>query len=131
MEKYLTPYNLAFQLKSLDFDDMCFGFYNIKGTFISDYKITKQMVDNLNIKQCCLAPTYEQVFSFFETKYGYYVDKRIIMSVNEVVGINYFIKHISGVMQIRFDNPYDEFDPIITKNKCIQQLLDIVKNNEQ
>lgn len=75
MKKEFILYEQALALKELGFDEPCFGFYNIKGNFIKDFNITRDIIENLEIKsitfhrKICLAPTFSQAFRWFREKY--------------------------------------------------------------
>lgn len=77
MEKEFVNYKIALALKELGFDEPCFGFYNIKGKFIKDFSVTKDIIESLEIKtielhgKICLSPTFSQAFRWFREKYGY------------------------------------------------------------
>jgi hypothetical protein len=63
-EKDFVPYEPALELKELEFDEHCFGWYSKDGTFYEG---------KMTIHQGLLsAPLYQQAFRFFREKYGYY-----------------------------------------------------------
>ena len=70
MEKEFVPYVLAVKLKSLGFDEECFGFYNPT--------VTEKVIMNndsyggygLSYEHIVVAPTYSQAFRWFREK-GY------------------------------------------------------------
>lgn len=70
MEKEFIPYEQSLALKELGFDEPCFGFYNIKGLFVPDYKVTKLQIDNLKLEECCLAPTFSSAFRWFRKRHS-------------------------------------------------------------
>jgi hypothetical protein len=78
MEKEFINYSEALALKELGFDKTCFGFYNIKGLFAPDYKVTKLQIDNLKLVECCLAPTFSQAFRWFRERHDltYHIVKK-------------------------------------------------------
>lgn len=65
MEKEIVLYQEARSLRDLGFSEECFGFFNINGDFMTSYKISKDDVDSFELRECCLAPTYGQVFRWF------------------------------------------------------------------
>ena len=71
MEKEFVPHQQSIDIRELGFNELCFGFYNIRGFFVPDYKVTKLQIDNLKLEECCLAPTFSQAFDFFREKYGF------------------------------------------------------------
>ena len=65
MNKEIVLYQEALSLKDLEFKENCFGFYNIEGVFIPDYGVTIDQINKLNLKSCCLAPTYSATIRWF------------------------------------------------------------------
>ena len=70
MEKEFVPYVLAVKLKSLGFDEECFGFYNPT--------VTEKVIMNndsyggygLSYEHIVGAPTFSQAFRWFREKYN-------------------------------------------------------------
>jgi hypothetical protein len=65
MNKEIVLYTEALSLRDLGFKENCFGFYNIAGTFVPDYNVTIENINKLELKDCCLAPTYLAVLKWF------------------------------------------------------------------
>jgi hypothetical protein len=67
MEKEFVPIEIALELKELDFDEPCFGWYTLEGDGAKPMFIFEQ-----RLKQdigLCLALTFSQAFRFFREKY--------------------------------------------------------------
>ena len=70
MEKEFVPYVLAVKLKSLGFDEECFGFYNPT--------VTEKVIMNndsyggygLSYEHIVVAPTFSQAFRWFREKHN-------------------------------------------------------------
>lgn len=62
MEKEFVPYTLALEMKSIGFNEACFGFYDdISKDFYQSYTHT---LSNNNIKNITKAPLYQQAINF-------------------------------------------------------------------
>jgi hypothetical protein len=64
MEKEFVPYELAFRMKQLGFDEPCFGYFTNCDVLIQ--KVCK----NTDFVTYPLAPLYQQAFRWFREKYG-------------------------------------------------------------
>jgi hypothetical protein len=74
MNKEFIPYEQALELKELDYDKPCFGWYH-DNILEVDFKIrANEIIKHHELlgrfKGCCLAPTFSQAFRFFREKYG-------------------------------------------------------------
>jgi hypothetical protein len=72
LEKEFIPYQEAFELKELGFDEPCFGYYLCKNSaFGVELELTTNWIDLLPYdSSSCKAPTYSQAFKWFRKK-GY------------------------------------------------------------
>ena len=70
MEKEFVPYELAWELKQLNFDETCFGYYHNLGS--TQLVVSKRdlRADNNDGIEYCLAPLYQQAFRWFREKYN-------------------------------------------------------------
>jgi hypothetical protein len=67
MKKEFVPYELAWELKQLGFDEPCLAFYErSKELIIQECEVTDFHTSSLQ----CLAPTYSQVFRWFREKHN-------------------------------------------------------------
>ena len=135
MEKEFIPYEQAFALKELGFDERCFGFYENKmlkpTSYVSDFKNgTNHNVDFDNVFKLIPAPLYQQAFRWFREKYD------LDYSIKPVYGEKHYKKHrcnvyskeqLVQVMKYYFpDNPY--FDSREEAElECLRKLIEIVK----
>ena len=128
METEFITHEQALALKELGFDEPCFGFFNIKGKFIKDFGITKDIMDSLGLKHLefveniCIAPTFSQAFRWFREKYdlhsyidrvyekGFYVYEYFIDKNNQEFGLK----------------TYKE-----AELECLKKLIKIVKQKNQ
>ena len=71
LEKHFVNYQQAMYLKSIGFDEPCFGWYEHNGNFYYCYQegLVPPSPSKKLIKGCCLAPLKSQVFEWFREKY--------------------------------------------------------------
>ena len=119
IEKEFVPYDLALELKDLDFDEECFGFYT------EEYKkLIKNFCKcpiNLPTKPF-LAPTFSQAFRFFREKYMLSGEIYIFKNI-----WNFDIEDISNSIQLYTSdimcyNSYEEAEV-----ECLVKLIEIAK----
>jgi hypothetical protein len=72
MTKEFVPYEQALELKELDYDKPCFGWYH-DNILEVDFKIrANEIIKHHELlgrfKGCCLAPTFSQAFRWFREK---------------------------------------------------------------
>ena len=125
MGNEFVPYEQALALKELGFDEPCFGLYAppCKTISLHHYGL-------LTAKEQISAPLYQQAFRWFEKTYGLFVDRKTMCSVNEVMGMDYFIRSINGTWQVEFPADYSEFDSYKANTACVQKLIEIVKSKK-
>lgn len=134
MEKEFVPSLEAFELKVLGFDEPCFGLF----TRLFRESITKLLVKEMpNQNECelyfggILAPTFSQVFRWFEDKHFMFIERSIDTNVNEILNISYVIKSWKFTpIEITFENPYDCFDRGKAELACLKELIKIVKGEK-
>ena len=114
MEKEFVPYELAVKLKSLGFNEPCFGYYkDMKGEKVLLY-------DTMDFDGECNAPLYQQAFRWFREK-GFLIN---FSSHNKDVHDFYF--KWSPDKSILSDT-YDTYEE--TELACLEKLIEIVENN--
>ena len=75
MKENFIPFEEAKELKELGFDEPCFAYYEISSLLKEGYRIRYVEHENSNpLKQSiiggyCLAPLFQQAFSFFREEY--------------------------------------------------------------
>ena len=126
MEKEFIPYEQALALKELGVDEICLAYYDENKEhyyFISSYL----NINDDNVNTIVLAPLYQQAFRCFEETYGLFVDRKTMCSVNEMMGMDYYIRSINGTWQVEFPADYSEFDFYKANTACLKKLIEIVK----
>lgn len=132
MGSLFVPYEIALALNELGFDEPCIGFFNIKGKFIKDFGITKDILDSLGIQHIkmvgniCLAPTFSQCFRWFREKY----DMDGIINTyrsNNSKWYSFFIsKQDKGINNTyKDDNNFTSHEE--AELECLVKLIDIIK----
>jgi hypothetical protein len=118
MEKEFVPYELAVKLKTLGFDEDCFGCYTKEGKLSYDFSDNR---GEGHYFQECSAPTYSQTFRWFREKYGLYdtISKNGYMIEGETN---------SGFLRItRLTlNSHEE-----AELACLDKLIEIVEQKEK
>jgi hypothetical protein len=120
IESNFVPYQIALDMKSIGFDEPCFGYYEI-GEFVfwHDSKQEKELLLN------CSAPTWKQAFKFFREKYKY--DITIPPSGDSkgnTIGYYYEIIFQNWDEGIESDS-YDTYEE--TELECLKKLIEIAK----
>jgi hypothetical protein len=70
-KKDFVPYELSLELKELGFDERCFLCYSKEGELSNAMTLDKTELNNIGF---ILAPTYSQIFDWFEEHFGLYVE---------------------------------------------------------
>lgn len=127
MEKQFVSYELALKLKELGFDELCLARWDGGGFYMLP---AYDPLKNSEIEEAwfCVLPLWQQAFDWIEKKYGLFVDRNIQFTANEVLDIQYTIKSIDGYEQIKFKEPYEEFDNYKVKVVILTALLNKIKN---
>ena len=117
IESNFVPYQIAVDMKSIGFDEPCFGFYRKEKLYLCDYK-------NANEEKISIisAPTFSQAFRFFREKYMLSGEIYIFKNI-----WNFDIEDISNSIQLYTSdimcyNYYEE-----AELECLVKLIDIVK----
>jgi hypothetical protein len=131
LDKEFVPYQIALDMKSIGFDEPCFGLFEngkIGYNFSTSqgivtpivYRTNSKFVKNILSKNDCTAPTYSQSFRFFRKK-GYDVNVK-----KESIGL-YFGFYWTGAAWVIVGEgkTYEE-----AELETIKKLIEIVKNNE-
>ena len=123
MEKDFLPYELAFELKQLGFDEPCFGYYHedksltytnlISQNTNSFWKINNKIVS---------APLYQQAFRWFREKYGMY-HIIIYQTHKDEFDVGLVGKGIPNFKEDVVLKTYEE-----AELECLKKLIEIVKN---
>ena len=131
MNKEYIPYEQAFELKELGYDDECTmyyapghpeGYYLVDATPLTNSHWMFTADDNKDRHLMCTAPLYQQAFRWFREKYGLYPE--IFVDDNKTFGflISSFIEEgrLDKPITRQF-NTYDE-----AELGCVKQLIEII-----
>lgn len=109
MKNEFIPYEQALELKELGFDEPCFAFYGIDGSYligidevrfdtINNYDFNSRISEQSN---SCSAPLYQQAFRWFRKNHVFYIN-------STTADIFYFVYCFKV-------HPYDPMDSFISK----------------
>ena len=123
MEKEFAPYEPSLELKELEFDEPCFGFYYPNGKLIEMH--TTGFPDDR--KYCVLAPLYQQAFRWFREKH------ELVHRIDRDGGwwictiLNLYDEKEQGTIEIHIEHCYpDSYEE--AELACLIKLIEIVKN---
>lgn len=88
MEKEFVTYEIALELKEIGFNEPCLAGYSNSTEKLEYYSRPIVTGDSFTVG----APSYSQVFRWFEDNYSYFVDVRTDTTPNEILGFDYTIK---------------------------------------
>ncbi len=119
MTKDFTPYDLAYELKQIGFDEYCLGYYNIDPYLPNP---TFNLVKPFDHEWCLPAPLYQQAFRWFREKYdlqcwihdGGYVGKCCI----KITGYNHDKFYFSSSEPMEYEE---------AELACLKKLIELVK----
>ena len=116
MDKEFVPYKPSLDMKSIGFDEPCFGYYNYNGSHFFKYK---PKTDDKNLTK---APLYQQAFSFFRKKYGLHViiDEEIRPQIKD--------SNSKLLFEYTKDGKYAGFEYEEAELACLIKLIEIVKS---
>ena len=127
LEKELVPYQEAFDMKLIGFNETCFGYF--KNGQLSDIlelvKNSEMINANNEIDDYIAAPTFSQAFRWFRERYK-------IQSQPHYVGGDW--KHYDVITHNLETGEEIEDSPMILKTypeaelACLRKLIEIVKN---
>jgi hypothetical protein len=131
--KDFIPYEQAFALKELGFDEPCFGYYEPNGEldYIENHilKDFPYLAKNSEWQDLVAAPTFSQSFRFFREKY----DLRIWIESN--YGVLKFEYVIATTNPNFIDKQFNDFSGYKTYEEaelaCLIKLIEIVKTKQQ
>lgn len=128
MEKEFVPYEQALALKSLGFNEPCFGRYENKGKNRIWYEMPNQGQDTIPVGDS-LAPLYQQAFRWFRENYG--LDSFVKNLYKNTIKVGYYfaIDKYKGVQfQTDFDIYYKTYKE--AELDCLIKLIEIVSNEK-
>ena len=122
IEDNFISYQLALDMKAIEFDKPCFAFY-YEGALINDIVSKQDYTSPLN----CLTPLYQQVFKFFREKYN--LDKIIYPTLGSKG--NYYInifQNYNSENSLYWNCSYNTYEE--AEIACIVKLINIVKTQK-
>ena len=127
MEKEFIPYEQAFALKELEFDEPCFAQYKKydvgEATLDIGFSKNEIIMQFHKLSKFCSAPTFSQAFRWFREVYNIYVE----ISFNqkyENPRFGYIVRTKSSCLHTR-DFPYKTYEE--AELECLKKLIEIVK----
>jgi len=125
MEKEFVPYEEAWELKHLGFDEPFFGYYHNLGLHQLLLSQRDLRADNNDSIEYCVAPTYSQAFRWFREKYDLYGEVKLT-SVN--------LPNESDFAWYAYDASGNDWEDNVFQETyeeaelaCLQKLIEIVK----
>lgn len=134
MQHLFVPYQEAYELKQLGFDEPCLGFSSSihpekidldNNCFLSFYKLTNKNIDS---DVFITRPTYQQVFDWFREKHSLYsyIEPVIVEHAVSPIKFDYVILELDIENEIIFDTlPFHSNQE--AQLACLQKLIEIVK----
>jgi len=131
MNKEFIPYEQALELKQLDFDKPCFGWYH-DNILEFDFKIrANEIIEHHKLlgrfKGCCLGPTFSQTFRWLLEKHNLY---GIIIPSVTMAWTFKTMTVVQGMVEVP---PYNHVDACDYSSReeaelaCLKKLIEIVK----
>ena len=119
MKKEFVSFEIALELKKLEFDELCFSFYNMEKKLYNSEGYYKKGYNVLNEE--VVAPLYQQAFRFFREKYRlegaiYRLNFKWASQVFNIETSTYCFKH-------ELFETYEE-----AEINSLQKMIEIVKN---
>ena len=124
MSKDFTPYQEALELKELEFDEPCFGYFNVTkylgvGTFVFK-ECDKHTTDGYGNK-VLLRPTFQQAFRWFREKYQLH---------SYIEGAYPWFRFYINSEDNRWEG-HKHLSHEEAELECLKKLIQIVKENKQ
>jgi hypothetical protein len=109
MNKEFIPYEQAFELKELGFDEQCFGHFS---HYLNEEILTENIVS---------APLYQQAFRWFREKHNLPSNLELFH-----IGWDYVI-YLNVTEEVDFnEGPWNTYEE--AELACLRKLIEIVKN---
>jgi hypothetical protein len=130
MNKEYIPYEQAFELRQLGYDDECTmyyapghpeGFYLVDATPLSNSHWLFTADDSKRRETLCTAPLYQQAFKWFREEYELY---SFIFIFDEGFGYETFKK---GVTQT--NDSFDTYEE--AELACLKKLIEIIDRKDE
>jgi hypothetical protein len=147
MKNNFIPYEIALELKNLNFNEPCFAYYKTSNKLKKGYRLRYVEHEDTNptkqplLNNDCLAPLYQQVFEFFRNKYNLfsnifqltYYDKKYNSRNNKFACEITEIKNSNTVLYANdvlkcTNKSYKTYRE--AELECIKHLIKIVQNEQ-
>ena len=119
MTKEFAPYQESLELKELDFNEPCFGYYGIENEL--NIEISSNLDSNLTRRMFVAAPTFSQAFKWFREKGYYYPIMPKMTPSNTIV---YYI--YEGKPKKDWNNCFKTYEE--AELACLRKLIQICKS---
>ena len=122
IESNFVPYQIALDIKSIGFDEPCFGYYGIENEL--NIEFSSNLDHNLTRRNFITAPLYQQAFKFFRDKHN--LDSWVYCP-NESKG--YFAIILKHKRFVSYNENFDTYEE--AELACLNKLIEIVKNGNK
>ena len=128
MNKDFVPYQLALDMKSIGFNEPCFGYYNELGNFNLEIDKTNASCNKPGMYgKYCTKLTFSQAFGFFREEHGLHSYIERLISGAFIYKIDWFQneedKHNKIVWECK-SYSYEE-----TRLELLKKLIQLIKDN--
>lgn len=134
MDGLFIPYGFSLTLQELGFDEVCLTYYNHNGRIdMSDDWCCGATMEDKRERNKCLAPTWEQAFTFFEEKYKLYNSITVNLlelshETNLVIFYGYEIKEDIGNKTQTVSEDLFQNNKKTAKIELLKELIKLAKN---
>jgi hypothetical protein len=121
IESNFVPYQIALDMKSIGFDERCFGYYD------NVFKIHLCSFETMSDRGFISAPLYQQAFRWFREKYGL------------KIGIDVWANNYEKWWYCIYSKKNGEWDILLENNniefyeeaelECLNKLIELCKKN--
>jgi hypothetical protein len=119
IESNFVPYQIALDMKSIGFDEPCFGYWKSKNWLIQEKTRTDGYT---HADQECSAPLYQQAFSFFREKHKLH---STITSISQESWQWHITKPGESLGKLYNEDFYTYEE---AESDCLDKLIEICKN---
>ena len=119
IESNFVPYQIAVDMKSIGFNEPCFGFYRKEKLYLCDYK-------NVNEEKISIisAPLYQQAFKFFKERYNF-ISEINVYSTSDGYSYTFKILCKKYTPYKEANNAWVTYEE--TELECIKKLIEMTK----
>jgi hypothetical protein len=129
IESLFVPYQIALDMKSIGFDEPCFGYYNGQGNYIGEEGKMNSNCNKLGMYDAyCTVPLYQQAFKWFRENHNIYNIILPSYADNKEVKDRFFYELAIGKklkQELEYHNTYEE-----AELACLKKLIEIAHPNK-